>query len=133
MSMRNLINLAEAYFDTQRVHNEYFQGDVEIFSNPSRTEFAKMMRESGAMRGFFDLESDTVYVWAGTALHSDVEVDGEVFLEWTGEGECLVGFHDDSLEDYDADDLSAFVMDRVQSSRRLKPLLANVSTRLVSR
>jgi hypothetical protein len=137
MSMRKLMTLVEAYFDTQRVHNEYFQGDVEIFSNPSRAEFAKLMRASGAMRGFYDVSSDTVYVWAGSALHADIEVDGEVFLEWTGEGECLVGYHDDSFEDVLADDedadLDAFVMDRVSASRRLAPLVANVTVRLVSR
>lgn len=74
--------LLETYHSTQRVSNEYFEGDVEVLRNPSRAEFMKGMREHGAARGFLDIDSRSVYVWFAAALHGDIEAPGEVWITW---------------------------------------------------
>lgn len=125
----------EGYWGSQEIENEYFNGSVDIFENPSRIELQKIQHEHGFLRGFFDGLQDDVYVWNGGALHSDVEVPGECWLTITVGG-VLVQVDGESVanwfpgrDDYDITDVEEFV----KRSRRMKPILLNRVLRVESR
>ena len=90
----------------QRVDNEYFNGLVEVLTNPSRTVLMKRMRESGGARGFLDFATQSVHVWFEAALHGDIEAAGNVFLTWNEPAQGrLKAEYDETIWDFiDEDD-----------------------------
>lgn len=70
---------------------------VDVFHNPSKAEFAKLLRKHKAVRGFLDSPTD-VYVWdAYQATHSQVAEAIDLWgiaLIWDASGA------DDQLEVY---------------------------------
>lgn len=73
------------YWGTQRVNEDcggdvIFQGDVDIFKNPTAGQVGRMMREHGMLRGYFDTTDGSAYLWDGSALHHLIEAPGDCWL-----------------------------------------------------
>lgn len=76
---------ANGYWDTQRVREDcgdgvVFEGDVDIFKNPTAGQVGRMMREHGMLRGYYDTSDGSAYLWDGSALHHLIEAPGDCWL-----------------------------------------------------
>lgn len=70
--MRRWIALVEQWDKQFRVYNDT---DVDVFRNPSRTEFASMLHQSRGkmLRGLIDVNNN-LYVWDGFLVtHGDID------------------------------------------------------------
>lgn len=116
----------EAWFDKQDVHAEYFQGEADLYQNPTRVEFGKLMREHGLVRGFFD--QNDLYVWRGDVLHHDIEVPGQHWIIF-GPNAVSVDWNAEA-EGYDDPEDHAALVRFVQTHPRIKPFVKDKPIRV---
>jgi hypothetical protein len=111
--------LSEAWFSSQHVMNVHgVDANVDVFKNPSRVEFGKLMREFEHLRGFFD--ADDVYVWRGDVLHHEIDAPGENRTQWDSRGNCVVQLNGETVPEMKKN--SDYIR-WIQSLPRLKSLL----------
>lgn len=75
--MRQFMNLVEKWLHQLCIDDHA----LDLYVNPSRLEFVKLLRQFGALRGDITADGDLVVWDANIATHSDVERD---FGSWIG-------------------------------------------------